>query len=149
MYLISLQKCNPVTLLVIHFQNEYFRNSIVINLSPVLSVYDHFVFACTSLGKRVGGICDTRGQVTVSMRREGETCHRDHYPTLFEEWQGTFYVQSLCVLTCGLTCTVLGGADDRRGGVATGVGATSSSSPANIRRRDVADTIFDIDRLPE
>ena len=23
----------------------------------------------------------------------GETCHRDHYPTPFERWQGVFYVQ--------------------------------------------------------
>ena len=33
------------------------------------------------------------GKVTVSMTWWGETCHRDLYPTLFEEWQGIFYVQ--------------------------------------------------------
>ena len=29
----------------------------------------------------------------VSVGEIGETCHRDHYPTLFERWQGVFHVQ--------------------------------------------------------
>ena len=44
---------------------------------------------------RVSNLRPLRGGVNVSIRWEEETCHQDHYPTLYEKRLGMFQRQSM------------------------------------------------------